>query len=327
MLIMSADIGGTTSRIAWFKADPEGDITLEHKIERKTDGLESFPDLLEHLNTEKRVPSLGNCDAAVFAVAGAVQRKVFSRPPNISWEINLQEVQPHLDAPMALINDFEAQAYGCLTRAIEQSLMVKGGEPEHDQALAIIGAGTGLGHCALIQVDNRYETIPSEMGHAMFGFAGDREDGFKNFVLNRTGKPYVYAELVVSGRGLSFVHDFLTGDTLEPAEVAALLHEKSETLEWFARFYGRACRQYALAVVPLAGMFITGGVAAKNPIIVNHPAFCQEFLNSPTQRHLLEQIPLHLNRDEDLGLWGGAYKGMHLLGYKPKRFFPATMAS
>ncbi|MBN2059384.1 MAG: glucokinase, partial [Deltaproteobacteria bacterium] len=118
--------------------------------------------------------------------------------------------------------------------------------------------------------------------------------------------------VVVSGLGLSLVHEFLTGQALEPARVSELLTEKSETLHWMARFYGRACRNYALHALALGGVYISGGVAARVPDLVTDDEFSREFHRSETMGHLLKNIPVFLNLNEESGLWGGAMAALSL---------------
>jgi glucokinase len=134
-----------------------------------------------------------------------------------------------------------------------------------------------------------------------------------HYLLQDTGEPYVRAETVVSGGGLSRLHHFLTGERLEPAEVAGRLTDESGTLRWMARFLGRLSRNYALAVVAFGGVYISGGVAAKLPELVTHREFARAFRITEVMSHVLDRIPVFLNSDEESGLWGAALKGMQLL--------------
>jgi glucokinase len=119
--------------------------------------------------------------------------------------------------------------------------------------------------------------------------------------------PYVETEFIVSGSGLSLIHQYLAGEKLTPAEINDGVAHNSETLDWAARFYGRACRNYALQVLARGGVYIAGGVAAKMPILVTHPAFERQFTYSKTMASLLQEIPVYLNANEESGLWGAAF--------------------
>ena len=80
-------------------------------------------------------------------------------------------------------------------------------------------------------------------------------------------------------------------------------------MEWYARFYGRACRNYVLATLALGGLYITGGMALRVPAL-SHPAFAEEFHNSLAQERLLRNIPVFHVRKPEAGLWGAALYGL-----------------
>jgi len=95
--------------------------------------------------------------------------------------------------------------------------------------------------------------------------------------------------------------------------VGASLTADSPTAALFARFYGRAARDYALTVLSVGGVYVCGGVAAKNPLLVHHPEFAREFLDSPTYGRLLAGVPVRLVRNEQTGLFGAASFAQTLL--------------
>jgi glucokinase len=188
------------------------------------------------------------------------------------------------------------------------------GVSDPDGAVAVLGAGTGLGKAALVP-DGRggFVALPSEGGHTNFPFVGAREHDYEEFLLREVGDMYMTGNVVVSGRGLSLLHQFLTGETLPPDKVTAFFTEDSETLRWGARFYGRAARNYALETLATGGLYIAGGVAAKNPRLLTHQAFLDEFRANPKHARLLEQMPVLLITDEQSGLWGAGFLGQLVL--------------
>jgi glucokinase len=309
--ILAADIGGTHSRFAHFTIDPGGTLALVETRWIETHRATSFSHLLNLLQqTEFSLP-VNACDAAVFAVAGPIEKGVYSNPPNIAWDIDVSDSAKRFQLKRCfLINDFAAQAYACRTSILESERQIVPGEIDHTAALAVIGAGTGLGMAALMPDGaGGYLAVPSEGGHGAFAFETPAEFDFMKFLIDELGGTYVETEWVVSGRGLSRVHQFLCGEKLGPAEVAAGLTRDSETLRWMARFYGRACRNYALQVLARGGVYIAGGLAAKIPDMVTHPEFGQQFQNSKTMAPLLDKIPVFLNSNEESGLWGAAFFG------------------
>lgn len=309
--ILAADIGGTNSRFASFAADGPR-LVLEDTLRLPTQEYGSFLDLVGALEAEGFPATPRRSDMTVMAVAGAVRDRVYASPPNIPWDIDLSHGRELFgEGGYYLINDFVAQAYGCRTDAASGAREIKPGTPREDAALAAVGAGTGLGHCALLpDTCGGYIALPSEAGHASFAFTGPEEHEYERFLLAKTGKPYAYGDIVVTGLGLSLLHEFLTDESLTPAGVSAVLAEDSKTTAWFARFYGRACRNYALSVLAMRGVYVVGGVAAKNPMLVLHRAFREEFVDSPNYGWLLRDIPVLLNGNDDTGLWGAAFYGL-----------------
>jgi glucokinase len=313
--ILTADIGGTHSRFAVFDVDPAGRL---HRVESKwleTRRADAFETLLDMLAETEFPLGPSQADAAVFAVAGPVQKEMFSRPPNIPWEIDLSEVRRRRNlGACALINDFAAQAFACRSPIIQTAQQILDGDIDRTAPLAVVGAGTGLGQSALIPLpEGRYHAVPSEGGHTSFPFETEAELEYMKFLLRKTGEDYVRTETVLSGNGLSHVHQFLTGKKRTPAEVSKEMDPDGDTLRWMARFYGRVCRNYALQVLALGGLYIAGGVAAKTPQLVTHPEFGKTFRQTASMAHVLKDIPVYLNTDEESGLWGAAVKGLQLL--------------
>lgn len=306
--ILAADLGGTNSRFACFEFDEKSGLRLECKARLKTAEHSSFGQLLEALWDAGLKYGPEGFDVSVLAVPGPVIGGVHCHPANISWDINVSKADVKYGlASCRLINDFAAQAYACRTSIVDTGTVIQEGRVDPDGALIVIGAGTGLGHSAMVPCGEGWAIVNSEGGHKGFPFVGEREAEYERFIRETTGHPFCYGDLVVTGLGLTLLHKFLTGDELTPHEVAATLNPESETLEWYARFYGRAARDYALTVVPLGGVYIAGGITAKNPILVQSPHFINEFRLSVEYPDLLAMLPVILNGNDDSGLYGAAF--------------------
>ena len=310
--ILAADMGGTNSRFAFFRIEEKGGLSLVESRWLETRKSRSFSHLLTLLDKTEFALTLSQCDLAVLAVAGPVIKGVYSNPPNIPWDIDITNSKDDFNLKRCiLINDFAAQAYACRSPIINSARQVVAGEIDSAATLAVIGAGTGLGMAALTPDGaGGYVVVPSEGGHSAFPFESQAEFDFMRFLIDELETAYVEAEFVVSGRGLSLIHQFLSGNKLTAVEVSAGLSQESKTLRWMARFYGRACRNYALQVLARGGVYLAGGVAAKIPDIVNHPEFKRQFHRSKTMSHMLKKIPVYLNTNEESGLWGAAFAGM-----------------
>jgi glucokinase len=313
--ILAADIGGTNSRFAHFQIDRNGTLELVTTKWLPTTEADSFPRLLEQLRSSDFSLAIDQADIAVIAVAGPVENRTYCAPPYISWDIDLtrKEIEKILPRTV-LINDFVAQAYACRSPVGKSARPVLAGKIVADGTIGVLGAGTALGKASLVQISGQgCLALPSEGGHAYFPFTSPREFSFQEFYQQKSGEKHITGNLVVSGRGLRYLHWFLSGEDLEPREVAAGFTPESETLAWFAKFFARVCRDYALEVLALGGLYIAGGVAAENPEILAHPDFRDEFLDSPTMGHLLVNIPVFLIDNQDSGLWGAAFHGQLII--------------
>lgn len=307
--ILSADIGGTNSRFAQIVLEPGCSPRLVDLCSIPTASVASFGELMDRLR-ERRFSLLpAEADRFVLAVAGPVRDGVYCQLTNAVWNIDLTGAPAGVDpARTVLINDFVAQAFGCITDKARHAAVIVQQGVDRDGVIATVGAGTGLGHCALMPAadgSGRFVVIPSEGGHAPLGHGLDEQELFA-FVAGRTGVDVLYSEELVSGRGLSVVHEFLTGRRLHPSEVAAEIGPHSPTTELFARLYGRVCQAYALYVLPRGGVNLCGGLAIKNPHLVTHPAFVHAFTQSADYAYLLREIPVRLVIGEDTGLLGAA---------------------
>ncbi len=307
--ILAADIGGTNSRFASFSLH-DGLLKLQEKTTLGTATAESFEHLLDMLGRSGFSLPPGEADRIVLAVAGVVEDGLRCDPVNIPWSLDLRQARREFGLRDAwMINDFEAQAFATRTRAVEQAKCVLSGTPRPGGTVAVIGAGTGLGKCALVPLaQGGFRAVPSEGGHSLFAFMHEEEYAFARFVRRETCREQVIGDMIVSGPGLRLVHKYLTGQWLEPKEIGGLIGQGQApgTLAWFSRFYGRACRNYALEILATGGVYIAGGVAAGTPEILNHASFAHEFRWSETHGALLAPIPVMLNDNQDSGLWGAA---------------------
>ena len=310
MKILACDIGGTNIRFSHCESNQKDLPVIQDTLLLRTNDpkFNSFRDVLDHFEKQQLTPflALADYDIVALAVAGPVYKNA-SEPPNIKWKIDAKDIH---ETQCLIINDFVAQAYAFLLPDIfNRMVIVKTGEINLDGTKAIVGAGTGLGFCILAKSlapegGDHWIPVPSEGGHTIFPFLGDRESDFHDFVKIKLAKSYATADNIVSGKGLSLLHEYLTAKIVEPKEITAGIEKNKKTLDFFARFYGRVVREFALTAYATGGIILTGGIAAKEPEIVQSPSFLAEFLDSPTHKAVLEKIPIYLNCNENVGLHG-----------------------
>lgn len=315
--ILAADIGGTNSRFAAFTVHGKT-ISHERSIWLSTSAADSFVHLLELLASSNFELQPSKADAVVFGVAGPVIDGFKCDPPNIAWDIDLNAVPKKLCGNNALlINDFLAQAYSTFTPAFEDAIEVIAGDPVQNCPIAILGAGTGLGKSLLIpNGTGKYLPVPSEGGHSVFPFINKDEVEYADFLRAKLGCEKVIQDYILSGSGLAHLFEFHTGEIAPSHKVVAHFSEYPVVLEWFARFYGRICHNFVLDTFALGGLYITGGIAAGNPVVVKHKEFEKSFRDCEQYRNMLCNVPIKLNQNEEAGLWGAAQYGADHLMHK-----------
>ena len=308
MKILAADIGGTNSRFAEVDISDLSDVRLSEPVIFPTwsESIESFDRLLEHYaaNRPPGSAAIEDCDALSIAIAGAVSG-LRATLPNIAWDIDLGVSRPLTRT--FLLNDFYAQAHGYMDPDIFDKLrLVRPGPGIGPGSVVVVGAGTGLGHAALKPVDGERIVIGSEAGHATFSFHGPEERSIEASMLARSGKTWLSGDDVVTGSGIALIHEAITGQSVSPAEALKPGPEETPTCRFYARFYARACRNFCLTHYPVEALVVSGGIAAKNPHVIESESFIGEFNDGRSYRHLLERIPIYLNEDQALGIKGAA---------------------
>ncbi len=322
--LIAADIGGTNCRLARFALRPDGRLVREHSAWLESPDLCTTEHLLAALERELALHP-ARADATVLAIAGPVHDGLTGGLTNGSLRVDLRPLAAQGQGIYRVINDFVAQACACLTELGDAARQLWPATPAPAAAplrapRAVIGAGTGLGVACLYPLDmavpgaGGWLVAPSEGGHMAFPFAGAEENAFHEFLCKALGLAVAEGDDVLSGRGLALLHEFLTGERLTPGEVGhKALSAPSPTLSWYARFYGRACRNLMLSCLSTGGLWIAGGIAARNPLCVSSPEFFTELFAAPSFAHWLREIPVRLLEDAESGLWGAAQYGRMLL--------------
>lgn len=198
------------------------------------------------------------------------------------------------------------------------------------QPIACVGAGTGLGEVILTwDSAGRYVAWPSEGGMADF-IAHDEDEWRLRRWLAANNDGAVTVEAVVSGPGLANVYKWLLSEAgpaavaavdvalpsdALPARVAARADADAlcgRAVDVMLAAYAAEARRKALDAMPYGGMYIAGGIAPK---LIGRVCeiFPRVFLDDPVNRVLLEEFPLFLVTDPDLGLKGAKVRAFREL--------------
>jgi glucokinase len=300
MRIVAGDVGGTKTLLRCVEGD--GAISAEGRYD--SGAYPEFEDLLHEF--QQRCP--GAVDAACLAVAGPVLDDE-ATVTNVGWHLRTSSLRAsnHIDR-IRLVNDFYAVAVGVPLLGPGDLHSLQRGVRVASAPIGILGAGTGLGEAILVPHGGEHVVVPTEGGHQ--DFAPQDEEQSRLFLALHARYGHVSWERLVSGMGLQNIHQFAGGEDLAPAEIADLAAKgdarATHTVRIFVDLYGAEAGNMALRVLARGGVFLAGGIAAKNVNWFTDGRFMSAFLRKGRFRDLLTEIPVDIIVNEQVGLIGAA---------------------
>ncbi|QJE02782.1 glucokinase [Massilia forsythiae] len=215
---------------------------------------------------------------AVIAIANPVEGD-FVKMTNHHWEFSIRQAREELGLDTLLVvNDFAALAMSVPELPASDLMQVGGTLVPADEAgkadgvIGLVGAGTGLGVAGLIPAHGRWTVLQSEGGHVAFSPSNAREQDILAWCWQRY--PHVSAERLVSGPGLSLIHEALSAlagapaAPLDPAVVVERALEDNDplctqVLEIFCGMLGTVAANVAVTLCARGGIYIGGGVVPR----------------------------------------------------------------
>jgi glucokinase len=317
MLVLAGDIGGTSTRLAYF--DSAGS-TLTALVERRFPSREagSLKEIVSRFSAEHGLAA----ERACFGIAGPV-RQGHVRTPNLPWSVDAAELALSLGLPtVQLINDLEANAYGIDLLGPDDLAILNRGVSDPSGTIAVVSAGTGLGEAMAYWDGSVHRPLRSEGGHADFAPRNELETELLLFLRAEHGR--VSTERLVSGPGLRNIYRFLRdsrnipetpaiadamrqGDQSAAITRAALAGECplcDQTLDLFVSLYGAEAGNVALRSLATGGVYLGGGIAPKIIERLKGPGFMLAFTAKGRLSPLLEEIPVRVILNERTALLG-----------------------
>jgi glucokinase len=313
---LAGDIGGTNTRLSLSVA---GTYEPFIQINYLSAAYGSLADIIEVFLGETLIRDV---TSACLALAGPVTGRIV-KLTNLPWAVDGDQVARRFNiARVVLINDFVAVGHGVEALQASDLVVLQAG---HVQALGerlVAGAGTGLGVAWMSWQGGAYLVSPAEAGHMDFAPTDEMQCLLLRYLQHR--HEHVSYERIVSGPGLLAIYEFLRDTGLgfpsaqllvamAEGEAAAALSEFSQrddepiagmAIELFMTVYGAFLGNLALAGLPLGGIYIAGGIAAKNTFQIQRGEFMKAFLAKGRFADLLANIPVMLVKHKDVGLLG-----------------------
>lgn len=331
--LLVGDIGGTNSNFGIaqiIKEHPELIFSIHIKSKEISNFTQVIADLLAYVKTTYNI----TLENACFAAAGTVAPKQnLCKPTNLNITIDAKDILKKTTLTCAfIVNDFEVIGYGIdLIDPKDLIVIQRGNEFKHGNK-AILGAGTGLGKSILrwVESKNRYLPVASEGGHSDFAAQSELDMNIINYIKKHDQLLYEISwEDVLSGKGIERIFGYFNSiDTSEaknhfipekgphPDEIFKHKNDDkrcSNTFELYLTIYARCAKNWALDSFALAGVYIAGGIAAKNVEMFKIASFIKEFTNCNKQQRLLKSIPIWVIADYNVSLYG-AIEYMRLEG-------------
>ena len=333
-LLLAGDIGGTKTILQLVETS--GSPAM-HTIHQESYHSADFPDLVPIVQDFLVKANTPTPKKACFAIAGPVVQNT-AKLTNLVWFLDTERLQEELGIPqISLINDFAAIGYGILGLEEKDLLTLQVGNSQPEAPIGIIGAGTGLGQGFLIKQGNNYQVFPSEGGHADFAPRNEIEFHLLKYLLGKHDIQRLSVERVVSGQGIVAIYQFLRDRKFatESPDIAQIVRtweqeagqeEKSvdpgaaigtaalqgsdrlceQTLQLFIDAYGAEAGNLALKLLPYGGLYIAGGIAPKILPLIQSSGFLLNFTQKGRMRRLLEEIPVYVILNPQVGLIGAA---------------------
>jgi len=321
-VILSGDIGGTSTRLALFEAEvPLRSVAEVRYPSRNYTGL---LEIVREFTTAHPHP----IQAACFGIAGPI-REGRVETPNLPWVIEASQLAAHLGlARVTLLNDLEANAWGVFTLNDEDVATLAAGMPAKDGNAAILSAGTGLGEAGYHWDGSSLRPFASEGGHSDFAPHDELTVELFRWLHKRHG--HVSWERVLSGPGLVNIFTFLRDARHQPAskdlveamrvgDPAAVISKAAldgtselavRALDLFVALYGAEAGNLALKMKATQGVWVGGGIAPKILPRLKRPGFLEAFYDKGRFRAFLEAIPVRVILNDATALRGAAWHAL-----------------
>jgi glucokinase len=338
--LLAGDLGGTKTLLRLVTVESPDRAVFEYLYNsQQYPGLVAIAqEFLAAVRT--KLGSKLQVQAACLAIAGAVIDRA-SYLPNLDWRITADELERELNIPhVELINDFAAVGYGISQLPPQDLQVIQAGQFIKNAPQAVIGAGTGLGEGLLIHDGYDYQVIPTEGGHTDFAARSIQEFEFSQYLCRQQQIDRISNDRVISGRGIVAIYQYLrdTSHLPEHPELASLVklwESQSEkladpaalistmaiaktdplaiaTMQMFITAYGAEAGNLALKILPYGGLYIAGGIAAKNLPLLTDGNFVTAFNDKGRVSDLLSKVPISVILNPQVGLIGAAAQAIRL---------------
>jgi glucokinase len=317
MLVLAGDVGGTTTRLAYFQVEG-GEISALAEGHYPSKEYGSLIEIVQRFVAKHRL----SAERACFGIAGPVlEGRV--RTPNLPWHIESAALSAALGLQQVrLINDLEANTYGIAALREGDFETLNPGKADPIGTIAVVSAGTGLGESLAYWDGSIHRPLPSEAGHADFAPRNEVETELMLYLQAKHGR--VSYERVLSGPGILDIYRFLRDNHYidENPEIIGAMNAGdppavitrgaldgscplcSKALDIFISIYGAESGNAALRFLATGGVYRGGGIPPRIIERIKGAAFMVAFTAKGRLSPLVQSIPVHVILNERTALLG-----------------------
>lgn len=339
-VILAGDIGGTNTDLALVGISGRNFELIVEWNEPSHEVTSLLQPIQKGLAAVTEVLGEVKIDRCCISGAGPVENDHCTLS-NLPWDIDAAEIEQTTGIPTRVINDFLAISYAVTLMDVDDPRQITP-LPHVDGSLPrprgdvhlVVGAGTGLGVGIVIRHGQQILAYPSEGGHAGFASFDAESEQLRAYVTRTTGGVSELEQLVC-GRGIANIFKFFrderhihlhgvlkdidnAADPDKPAMISAHADTNPvcrDIMRLFVKLYGHICSDLATVLMPGAGIYLAGGIVAKNePYFLDGKQFMYYFAQNfrPAIADLLRSYPVYLIRNYNISLLGAAHAAVQI---------------
>ena len=302
-MYLTIDIGGTNVRARIWKTSShqEENCILRKQFVSSSQTVSEIQDFIrEHQD---------KIQTACIAVAGPVQ----------NGRVQLTNVDMSLDErdfsiPVRIINDMEAAGYGISELSSTSIHSIFDGKLDAGGIATVVGLGTGVGQTIVVPSSPLPYVLPSEGGHIEYAPRDQEELDFCSFLQSEKKILRPRVEDILSGTGIAYIWEFYASKNAFYQKIEGHVgqymsenpeHEMTkQVMQLYSSMLGSYLGNLSLQTLPFGGIWICGGVAQKMYKNWDIHRFRTQFVNKTPMEYILQDIPIRVVLDDDIGVLG-----------------------
>jgi len=316
--ILGVDIGGTNSDFGFFEVQDKKPVLL-FSLHAPTKTIPTFIQAtVEVLQYAQEHYNL--CvNHACFGVPGVrSSQKDFSPGGKTGKEVDAKKIKQATGLSTVLIlNDFEVIGYGVPLLGPSKVIEINEGEFNPKGTQVIIGAGTGLGTSYMVWSEEKghHCSVWSELGCTPFCPYIKQELDFSKDYTKKTGRVLDWDRVLGGRYGIVALRSFLFHGSVSELTGGQIFKRYgidqtcTDTVDMYLQLYARYAKIASLSVLPFGGLYIVGGIIAKNVERFKSGVFLKTLFEDDAVMHkeqIFKRIPVYLVTDYNVSLYGAA---------------------